>query len=110
MKRYMFYTGGYSGQYHIMEKSLELAILGLEKYLHDMDLAECKKSLESYGTIKEFKFPNTIIYPSSRTVYLMNFDDWAKKEGYYIKTFKELCRPESIFEFEVGEVSETEVA
>jgi hypothetical protein len=110
MKRYMFYTGGYSGQYHIMEKSLEMAIVGLEKYLRDMDLAECKKSLESYGITKYFSFPNTIVYPSGRTVYFLNFDDWAEKEGNYIKTFKDLCKPESIFEFEVGEVSETEVA
>jgi hypothetical protein len=43
-------------------------------------------------------------------VYFLNFDDWAEKEGFYIKQFKGLCKPESIFKFEVGEVSQTEVA
>jgi hypothetical protein len=110
MTRYMFYAGSYTDQFHIMEESLELAILGLEKYLRSMDIEQCKKSLESYGITKEFKFPNTIIYPSGRTVYFLNVDDWVEKEGFYTKQFKGLCKPESIFEFEVGEVSQTEVA
>jgi len=110
MQRYMFYTGGYTEQFHIMEESLELAILGLEKYLRSKDLEQCRNNLEAYGITKEFKFPNTIIYPSGRTVYFLNFDDWAEKEGFYIKQFKGLCKPESIFKFEVGEVSQTEVA
>lgn len=105
----MFYAGGYSEQYHVLAENKELALQYLEKYLLEEDIKKCKNYLH-YADTKEFVFPNTWRYPNGRIIHTIDFQEWVELEGYYVKQFKSLSKPESISEFDIGVVNQTEVS
>jgi hypothetical protein len=109
MKRYMFYTGGYSSQFHVMAESIADAKVFLKQYLKEQDIIQGERNAFYFKT-KKFEFPNVIEYPSGRKVNVQTFEEWYEQEGHYLKQFENLTRDKSIFVFPEGLVSETQAS